>query len=91
MCPRYARFHLSITIDTKFTHELDKGIISEELRNIFKTGGFPLSENATVGKEKNKWVIKKDEEKIYTLKKEDGKLNIYGKYTGALPDFYEGK
>ena len=73
-----------LSIDTKFTHELDKGIISEELRNIFKTGGFPLSENATVRKEKDEWVIKKDEEKIYTFKKEDGKLNIYGEYTIAV-------
>lgn len=82
-----------LSIDAKFAQELDKGIISEELRNIFKTGDFPLSENATVRKEKDEWVIKKDGEKIYTIKKGDGKLNIYEepKYTIAvgLPETIE--
>ncbi len=65
------------TIDAKFEDELNRGIISEELKNMFKTKGFSLSENATVRKEKDKWVITdKEKEKIYIIK-EGGKLNIY--------------
>jgi len=67
------------SIDTEFEDDLNKGIISEKLKDILKTEGFPLSENAkvTVTKEKDdKWEIT-DGEKIYIVKKEDGKLNIY--------------
>ena len=58
---------------------LNKGDITKELKNEFKTKGFPLSENATIRKREekaDKWEIINGE-KIYTLRKEDGKLNIY--------------
>ena len=66
-------------------NETDKGeirkeekiIISEELRKIFGTRGFPLSENATISKETeiDEWVTT-NEEKIYTIRKENKTLNI---------------
>ncbi len=68
------------SMDTKFEDDLNKGIISVSLRWEFQTKGFPLSENATIRKEKeDKWVIMDmDGEKIYIVKKGDGKLKIYG-------------
>ncbi|MCK4734479.1 MAG: hypothetical protein KAT65_18630 [Methanophagales archaeon] len=55
----------------------ENATIFEELKDGFETKGLPLSENATIRKEKaDKWEII-NEEKIYTLRKEDGKLNIY--------------
>ena len=73
----YREWEYLFSIEKEFEDELNKGIISEKLRDIFKTNGFPLSENAMVTKEKDdKWVIT-DGEKIYIVKKEDGKLNIY--------------
>ena len=66
------------SIGPEFENDLNEGIISEELRDIFNTEGFPLSEEATVTKveDNNKWKIT-DEEKIYFVMKEDGKINIY--------------
>jgi hypothetical protein len=39
----------------RFEDDLNKGAISEELRNIFKTKGSPLSEDATIIKEDGEW------------------------------------
>jgi len=67
------------SIDIQFEDDLNKGIISEKLKDILKTEGFSLSENAKfkVTKEKDdKWGIT-DGEKIYIVKKEEGKLNTY--------------
>ena len=51
--------------------DLNKSVISEGLKNSFKTAGFSLSDNATVTKEKeNKWVIT-DEEKFIVRKEDD--------------------
>jgi tetratricopeptide (TPR) repeat protein len=69
----------SFSVDAKFENDLNNQSISKELENIFKTKGFSISEskNATVTEEKdNKWVIS-DGEKIYIVKKEDGKLIVY--------------
>jgi len=64
------------SIDAELEDDLIKSIISEKLKEIFKTKGFSLSDNASVIKEKeNEWVI--IDEKIFIVKKEDGKLNIY--------------
>ena len=60
-----------------FEGDLNNGIISEDLKKKFETEKVPLSENAMVTKEKeDKWVIT-DGEKIYIVRKEDAKLNIY--------------
>ncbi|MGB7531783.1 MAG: CARDB domain-containing protein [Halobacteriota archaeon] len=67
------------SIDAKFEEYLNFGTIPDDLKEIFKTEGFPLPENPTprVTKEgDDKWVIN-DEGKIYIVNKEDGKLNIY--------------
>ncbi|GAI22537.1 unnamed protein product, partial [marine sediment metagenome] len=74
----YIRLHKEylFSTDAEFEDDFNKGIISEKLRRIFKTEGFPISEDATVRKEKEaKWEII-DGEKIYIVTKEDEKLNI---------------
>jgi hypothetical protein len=75
----------------KFEGDLNKCIISEKLKDVFKTNEFPLSENAMVTKEKDdNWVIT-DEKEIYNVKnvkKEDGKLNIYRKKDEELNLYY---
>jgi|GEM_PF-127942 len=56
---------------------LNQGIISDELRDMFETKEFPLSKNATIKKEEGgKWEIT-DRGDVYIISKEDGKLNIY--------------
>jgi hypothetical protein len=61
--------------------DLNNGIISEKLKNIFKTEGFSISQNSMVTKDNgDNWVIT-DGGKNYIVKKEDGKLNIYNPAT----------
>ena len=63
---------------------LNKGDISE-LKKMFETNGFPLSDNDTIRKEKDeKWEVTNGE-KIYIVTKEKGKqekgmLNIYTRW-----------
>ncbi|MEA3357405.1 MAG: hypothetical protein U9Q67_03125, partial [Patescibacteria group bacterium] len=69
------------SIDAKFENDLKKSKLSKELKDEFKTKGFPLSksENATVTKKNDdewEWVII-DGEKIYIVKSEERKLNFY--------------
>ena len=56
---------------------LSRGVIPEDLKKTFKDEGFPLSKNATINNKTEEWTIK-NEGKIYTIKKEEGKLSIYG-------------
>lgn len=64
------------SLDARLEEGINKSILSEELKNAFKTNVFPLPDTATVTKVKeNEWVIT-DEEK-FIVRKEDGKLNIY--------------
>ena len=82
--------------DIRFEEDLKKGIFSEDLKKVFKTNGFSLSDNALITKGKeDEWVIA-DEEKFIARKeakrlnlykmrkffarKGDGKLNIYKDY-----------
>ena len=65
------------SIDAEFEDDLNNGIITEQLRDKFKNEGFPIDENDEVTKENgDNWEIT-DREKIYIVKKEEGKLNIY--------------
>lgn len=66
------------SIDAAVVEEnLNKGVISEELNNMFETKGFPLSEDAAIRKEKDdKWGIT-DGERIYIIEKEEGKIKVY--------------
>ncbi len=69
------------SINEEFEGDLNKGIISEKLKSIFKNKEFPLPENAKIKKYKNSgWELKdkqKDKQKVYNVKKENGKLNVY--------------
>jgi hypothetical protein len=57
--------------------DLNKGVISKELKEVFRSKRFALSDNATVRKEKNeKWEITTNKE-TYVIKKECGTLKIY--------------
>jgi hypothetical protein len=62
----------------EFEAELNKGIISDKLKNIFKANGFPLSASATVITEKKpvkRWRIT-DEEK-FIIRNKSGSLHGY--------------
>jgi hypothetical protein len=65
------------SIDVEFKDDLNKGIIPEKLKNLFKTEEYSLSKKAMVTNgQDDKWRIT-DIEEIYIVKKEKGKLNIY--------------
>ena len=70
-------------IDERLDRELSEmgnGVL-EKLKNAFKTKGFKLPDEAKVVKEKeNNWVITNS---AFTVKKEEGKLNVYTKSTGV--------
>jgi len=77
----YIQLHKKYLFSTEieFEDDMNKDIIPEKLRETFKTEEFLIAENAAIRKEKEgKWEIT-DEEKIYIVKKEDGKLKIYRK------------
>ena len=61
--------------------DLNKNNVSERLEDEFKTKGFSLSKEVNVTKKRDgKWMITdKRKRKIYIVRKEKGKLNIYGK------------
>lgn len=62
--------------DIRLEEDLNEGIFSEELKKVFKTNGFSLSDYAAITKEKeDEWVIA-DEEK-FIVRKEAKKLNLY--------------
>ncbi|MCK4347031.1 MAG: hypothetical protein KAW47_00295, partial [Thermoplasmatales archaeon] len=61
----------------KVEEDMNNGIISEDLKDKFKTDGFSISEDAVVTEETDdKWVIT-DGERTYFVKREDIGLNIY--------------
>jgi hypothetical protein len=68
---------------------LDNGDVSEDLKTMFRSKGFPLSENVTCSKVNgDKWKITNGK-KIYTIKKKKEELKIYGErktlYRIAIP------
>lgn len=72
------------SIEAGFENDLNNETIPEKLKEEFETKGYPISENAAVTKEKDgKWAIT-DGKKIYIVKKEGGKLNIYSPFTYRL-------
>jgi hypothetical protein len=69
-----------------FEEDLNNGIITEVLKNIFKTNGLPLSKNTTIKMDRAEdWIIT-DKKRTYTyiIRKEDGTLNIYEGIGAAL-------
>ncbi|MCZ7385213.1 MAG: hypothetical protein O8C63_10770 [Candidatus Methanoperedens sp.] len=68
-------------MDTKLEEDLNKGIVPENLKSVFKTNGFPLSNDAFIipskGKE-NIWTISDpSSSQKFIISKEGGKLNVY--------------
>jgi hypothetical protein len=69
------------SMDTKSEDDLNKGIISGDLKSLFKTNGFPLSDDAFIiswkGKE-NIWTISdpSSSQKLIVIK-EGEKLDVY--------------
>ncbi len=68
-------------LDAKFEYDLNKGIASEELNNVFKTNGFPLSDDAFIipwKGDQNIWTISdpSNSQKLIVIK-EVGKLEVY--------------
>jgi hypothetical protein len=69
-------------IDTKLEDDLNKGIVSEEIKNTFKTKGAPLSDNAFINSWKGKgkeniWTISDPSSKELIVVKEGGMLDVY--------------
>ena len=67
------------SMDEGLEEEMNEGIIPKRLKDEFETTDFPLSENSTITVEgNNKWkIVDGEKEKIYCVKKEEGKLKIY--------------
>ena len=74
------------SVDAGIEEDLNDGIITDVLKNMFKTKGLPLSKNATIKKERTEdWIIT-DKKRTYTyiIQKDDGTLNIYEGIGAAL-------
>ena len=72
-------FSPRFSIDIEFENALNKDTISDRLKNKFENKGFSL-EKPTIKQEKDKWVIIdeiNDGRTIYTVRKEDERLNVY--------------
>lgn len=64
------------SIDTKLENYLNKHMVPNELKDIFKANKFPLSDNVSITKrEENEWVIAHEEK--FVIRKEDEKLKVY--------------
>jgi hypothetical protein len=67
--------------DSKFEDDLDKKILPMALRNEFESRGLQLSEKAEIAHVPDitfrEWDIIENQETVYQIWKEDGKLNIY--------------
>ncbi len=65
--------------DTELEEDLNKGIIPKKLKKELENKSVPLSEHATITKEKeNEWAI--TDEGKFIITKGDGKLNIYREF-----------
>ncbi len=69
------------SMDTKLEDDLNKGIVSGDLKSIFKTNGFPLSDDAFINSWKGKeniWTISdsSSSQKLIVIK-EGGMLDVY--------------
>jgi hypothetical protein len=83
---------IAAEFNVDFTNIGNGKVISEKLKEKFKTEGFPISGNAVVTKkeEADKWVIT-DGEKVYIVKKEgENYLNIYSGVGKALDGNFIG-
>ena len=73
-------FSPRFSVDVQFEDDLNKGTISTGLNNSFVNNAFSLV-NPSLERGDNKWVIIDEIEggktKIYTVRREGGKLNVY--------------
>ncbi len=69
-------FSPQFSVDVIFENDLNNDIISDDLRNKFEINGFSLG-NPTLTIDNNKWVINDEMEKIYIIRREGERLNVY--------------
>ena len=78
---RHESAYLFSITDAGVEENLKKEIITDELRNIFESNGFTISENATTSAFSfhlnNGWDIYERNESNYEILKEEGELNVY--------------
>jgi hypothetical protein len=67
----------SISEVDELKNGLNSGLVTEDLRNVFETKRLPLSKTASLDKEKEGVWLLINEKKIYIVRSEDEKLNIY--------------
>ena len=68
--------------DAGLEEDLNKNIITDELKNIFENNGFTISENIYANTHINqiseiRWDIVERDESTYEILKEEGRLNVY--------------
>ena len=72
---------LRFSVDSQFASELNRDVISEGLREAFEKHGSPLSKNlvSSLSDNQNGWrlILDRDSKRTYTLKQENGALNVY--------------
>lgn len=69
--------------------DLNRGIITERVKDLFETNGLPLPEGAGLTKGKgDTWVVGAGAKKLYVIREEEGKLNNYD-YTIDYYSIYE--
>lgn len=72
------------SMDAGLEEDVNKSIVSEELRNVFGKSNKQLFEKAKITRENgDKWKIT-DEVNTYIIRKEAGELNIYEPYKGVI-------
>ena len=85
----FASITWKFSIDTQFVSELNRGVISEELRGAFEKNGFSLSENvdSSRGDNHNSWwvIFDEDSKRTYTVRRESDALNVYH---GSFPHLH---
>jgi hypothetical protein len=82
---------LLFSIDTKFEDDLNRGIVSQDLKSVFKTYGYSLSDDAFINSLKvkeNIWTIYDSSTSPHSIViKEGGKLNVYpSSYNPGSPE-----
>jgi hypothetical protein len=86
---------LLFSVGSEYQTDLDNKNISAELRQEFEKNGVPLFQNATVlvQEGEGEWQIDdNDSEKMYTIRKKDDELNVYGEVNDEmLSKLYRGE
>ena len=78
---------LLFSMDTILEDDLNKRVISERLKNIFKNNGFSLSDSAVITRDgEDKWVITVGEIEKFFIRKENGQLNTYAPREALIID-----